>query len=43
MATANTQQLAGYKAWVEELLRPEVASRLFPGYAEALTLIAQRR
>lgn len=35
--------LPGYKAWVEPLLRPDVACKLFPGYSEALETIALRR
>ena len=35
--------LAGYNAWVEPLLRPDVACKIFPGYAEALAMIAQKR
>jgi len=39
MASAMT----GYNAWVKDLLKPEVASKLFPGFAEGLALIAERR
>lgn len=43
---AKTRSVAappGYKAWLDDMLRPEVACRLFSGYAEALALIAQKR
>ena len=35
--------ITGYNAWVEPLLRPDVACKLFEGYAEALAMIARKR
>lgn len=34
-------QMAGYNAWVKPIL--ELAPKMFPGYAEALAMIARRR
>lgn len=35
--------LTGYKAWVEPLLNIDYACAHFPGYAEALAMIAAKR
>lgn len=39
----NDPAVSGYEAWVRPLLKPEVACKIFPGYAETLYRIASRR
>lgn len=39
--THSTFSLSGYRAWVQPIL--ELAPKIFPGYAEAMAVIQQRR
>lgn len=43
LETKTVHPYPGYDAWVAPLLHIDTACKMFPGYAEALTLIAAKR